>query len=135
MSPRYLVTGGAGFLGINLCRHLLAYGYKVRSIDIAPFAYPERSQVEVITGDIRHPQAVERAMESVDIDEPSAQIIADVLKSQFTRVPMWRENTENIVGILNIKDLLAALAAHNFDPAQVKLADLVQPAWFVLCRE
>ena len=70
-------------------------------------------------------------MESVDIDEPSAQIIADVLKSQFTRVPMWRENTENIVGILNIKDLLAALAAHNFDPAQVKLADLVQPAWFV----
>ena len=70
-------------------------------------------------------------MESVDIDEPSSKIIADVLKSQFTRVPLWRENPENIVGILNTKDLLAALAENGFDPATLKIADLVQPAWFV----
>jgi nucleoside-diphosphate-sugar epimerase len=65
--PRYLVTGGAGFLGINLCRHLLARGNAVRSIDIAPFAYPERSSVEVLDGDIRDPRAVERAMAQIDI--------------------------------------------------------------------
>ena len=65
--PRYLVTGGAGFLGINLCRHLLARGDAVRSIDIAPFTYPERFSVEVIDGDIRDPRAVERAMTQVDI--------------------------------------------------------------------
>lgn len=65
--PRYLVTGGAGFLGINLCRHLLARGNTVRSIDIAPFAYPERSSVDVIDGDIRDPGAVARAMAQIDI--------------------------------------------------------------------
>ena len=70
-------------------------------------------------------------MESVDIEEPSAKIIADVLKSQFTRVPLWRENPENIVGILNIKDLLAALSANGFDPAALKIAELAQPPWFV----
>lgn len=70
-------------------------------------------------------------MESADIDEPSAKVITDVLKSQFTRVPMWRENPENIVGVLNTKDLLAALAEHNFDPTALKLTDLVQPPWFV----
>ncbi len=70
-------------------------------------------------------------MESADIDEPTTKVIADVLKSQFTRVPLWRENTENIVGILNTKDLLAALAENNFDPAALKLADLAQPPWFV----
>lgn len=70
-------------------------------------------------------------MESVDIDEPSGKVISDVLKSQFTRVPMWRENPENIVGILNTKDLLAALATHSFDPAALNLADLVQQPWFV----
>jgi nucleoside-diphosphate-sugar epimerase len=64
---RYLVTGGAGFLGINLCRHLLARGNTVRSIDIAPFAYPERSSVEVIDGDIRDRSAVERAMAQTEV--------------------------------------------------------------------
>ncbi len=63
----YLVTGGAGFLGINLCRSLLARGQRVRSIDIAPFTYPERSVVGVIDGDIRDPAAVERAMQGVNI--------------------------------------------------------------------
>ncbi len=62
-----LVTGGAGFLGINLIRHLLARGHKVRSLDIAPFDYPERDAVEVIQGDIRDRATVERAMSGVDI--------------------------------------------------------------------
>jgi len=57
-----LITGGAGFLGINLCRHLLTLGYSVRSLDIAPFEYPEKNVVNAIQGDIRDPAAVERAM-------------------------------------------------------------------------
>lgn len=63
----YLVTGGAGFLGINLCRHLLAQGQRVRSIDIAAFDYPERDAVEVIQGDIRDRETVEQAMAGVDM--------------------------------------------------------------------
>ncbi len=63
--PLVLITGGAGFLGINLCRLLLARGYAVRSLDIAPFDYPERTSVEAILGDIRDPAAVMRAMEGV----------------------------------------------------------------------
>ena len=65
--PSYLVTGGAGFLGINLCRHLLSGGNAVRSLDIAPFAYPERASVDVIDGDIRDPSAVQRAMAGIDV--------------------------------------------------------------------
>lgn len=65
MSSRYLITGGAGFLGINLCRYLLARGHSVRSLDIAPFDYPERDRVHVIDGDIRDKVAVKRAMTDV----------------------------------------------------------------------
>ena len=61
-----LVTGGSGFLGINLIRLLLAFGVHVRSLDIAPFDYPERDRVEAILGDIRDAAAVERAMDGVD---------------------------------------------------------------------
>ena len=56
------VTGGAGFLGINLTRYLLARGYAVTSFDLAPFAYPERQRVQEIRGDIRDYHALEKAM-------------------------------------------------------------------------
>ncbi len=61
-----LVTGGSGFLGINLVRFLLARGVQVRSLDIAPFDYPERDRIEAILGDIRDPGAVESSLRDVD---------------------------------------------------------------------
>jgi nucleoside-diphosphate-sugar epimerase len=62
-----LVTGGAGFLGINLIRHLLARGYAVTSLDLAEFAYPERDRVRVVRGDIRDPALVEDALDGTDL--------------------------------------------------------------------
>ena len=45
-SPKtFLITGGAGFLGINLIRFLLARGHHIVSLDIADFPYPERPQI------------------------------------------------------------------------------------------
>ncbi|MDQ3568291.1 MAG: SDR family oxidoreductase, partial [Actinomycetota bacterium] len=63
---KVLITGGAGFLGINLIRHLLRRGYETASLDVEEFDYPERDQVEVIKGDIRNKALVDRAMEGVD---------------------------------------------------------------------
>lgn len=63
----YMITGGAGFLGINMARYLLARGHSVTSLDIAPFDYPERSQITEVTGDIRDRAAVDKAMAGVDI--------------------------------------------------------------------
>ncbi len=63
MKPgRVLITGGAGFLGINLARHLLAGGWEVASLDLAPFDHPERDRVRAIRGDIRRRADVEQAV-------------------------------------------------------------------------
>ncbi|MFP3937573.1 MAG: NAD-dependent epimerase/dehydratase family protein [Phycisphaerae bacterium] len=65
---RFLVTGGAGFLGINLVRYLLGKGQEVTSLDLAEFDYPDcRDRVRVVTGDIRDRDEVAKAAEGVDI--------------------------------------------------------------------
>jgi nucleoside-diphosphate-sugar epimerase len=62
-----MITGGAGFLGINLARHVLARGGEVTSLDIAPFDYPEKDRVRCVTGDIRSRADVDRALEGADV--------------------------------------------------------------------
>jgi Mg2+/Co2+ transporter CorB len=70
-------------------------------------------------------------METLNIDAPAAEIIEAVVKGQFTRVPLWKDGPENIVGVLHTKDLLAALSEAGADPATVNVRGLAQPPWFV----
>ena len=68
MSMRFLITGGAGFLGINLARLLLQRGEKVTSLDVADFDYPDvRNMVRVVRGDIRDDRSVREAMKDADV--------------------------------------------------------------------
>ncbi|HUJ63263.1 MAG TPA: NAD-dependent epimerase/dehydratase family protein [Kofleriaceae bacterium] len=64
---RWLVTGGAGFLGINLVRHLLARGDDVATLDRAAFDYPERDRIREHRGDIRDATAVRAALAGCDL--------------------------------------------------------------------
>lgn len=65
-NQKVLVTGGAGFLGINLIRHLMARGFRCASLDVEEFDYPERDRVETTKGDIRDKGALDQAMQGVD---------------------------------------------------------------------
>lgn len=68
MKKTVLITGGAGFLGINLVRYLLKKGYRVISFDIADFDYADvKDQIVSIKGDIRNKKAIDKAMNGVDI--------------------------------------------------------------------
>lgn len=65
---KVLVTGGSGFLGINLIRHLFAKGVtEIRSLDLVEFDYPEKDRVEAIVGDIRNNATVAKCMEGVEM--------------------------------------------------------------------
>jgi len=71
--PRFLVTGGAGFLGINLVRFLLDKGCEVTSLDISEFDYDDcRDRIRIVTGDIRNKDVVAEAMAGADIVVHSA---------------------------------------------------------------
>jgi nucleoside-diphosphate-sugar epimerase len=64
---KVLVTGGSGFLGINLIRYLAARGHDIVNLDMAEFDYPDmKDKITFVKGDIRDEKAVERAMQGVD---------------------------------------------------------------------
>lgn len=70
-------------------------------------------------------------MVTVDRSEPPASIIEGVLKSGHTRIPVWKNSSENIIGILHAKDLLKEMQKHKGDAARIDLDDIVSPPWFV----
>ncbi len=65
-----LVTGGSGFLGINLIRYLRQQGVdEIRVLDIADFDYPEKSEawLKFTLGDVRDIPVVERVVQGCDV--------------------------------------------------------------------
>jgi UDP-glucose 4-epimerase len=67
---RYLVTGGAGFIGSHIVRALLEQGDFVRILDNFSTGKPENLaglQVEIIQGDLRDPNIVAQAVADIDI--------------------------------------------------------------------
>ena len=70
-------------------------------------------------------------MISLNADDPPEDVVNAVIASPVTRLPLWREETENIIGVLHVKDLLRALHAVDGDATKVDIAALMTPPWFV----
>lgn len=110
MKSRVLVTGGSGFLGINLIRHLLDKGYDVSSIDLIKFDYPDCiNRIREVQGDIRDVPALDRAMQGANFVIHCAAALplystADIMSTdvQGTRNVLdsaWRAGVTRVIHI------------------------------------
>ncbi len=64
---KFLITGGSGFLGINLIRHLLKLNHQVISLDLVEFDYADcKDKINAVIGDIRDVNIVDKLMSGVD---------------------------------------------------------------------
>jgi Mg2+/Co2+ transporter CorB len=70
-------------------------------------------------------------MITIDAGEPPEDVVKAVLAAPVTRVPLWRDTAENIIGILHAKDLLRAIQAADGDLSKINIAELALPPWFV----
>jgi Mg2+/Co2+ transporter CorB len=71
------------------------------------------------------------AMRAVNADEPPEIAIRNILESPYTRMPVWRGATDNIIGIIHAKDLIRALAEPNVEPQDLDIVKIAQKPWFV----
>lgn len=70
-------------------------------------------------------------MVKINADLTAEEIVREVLATEYTRIPLWREKPENIVGVLHAKDLLRALKTSEGDLSRIDINAITLPPWFV----
>jgi len=70
-------------------------------------------------------------MVMLEADLSQGEALALVSESSYTRIPLWQDETDNIVGVLHAKALLRALQTAHGDIGQVNLIDACSTPWFV----
>jgi Mg2+/Co2+ transporter CorB len=72
-----------------------------------------------------------RSIEMLDIGEPPEDIVRAIVRSNHTRLPIYKDNQENIIGVLHAKDVMRALSKRNVEPEHLIIAEVMSQPWFV----
>jgi Mg2+/Co2+ transporter CorB len=72
-----------------------------------------------------------RQVVAIDLDQKPAAVVEQALASKYTRIPLWRGQSDNIVGVLHAKAVLSALRVNggNFDA--IRINEIATPPWFI----
>jgi len=132
---------------------LFIFGVRLQSNE--PFVSPTdelRGAIELHKGkgdDVQHERAMLRSvldLAEVDVDEimvhrktvaminaddAPADIVGQVLESTYTRLPIWRNEPENIIGVVHVKELLRAIRTEGYEIDQLNIEELSTDPWFV----
>ena len=66
---------------------------------------------------------------SIDSSLKTSEIINKINNSRYTRIPFWKENPENIIGVLNVRSLNIDLKNHN--ESKEIIFDKISDPWFI----
>ena len=66
----------------------------------------------------------------IDADLPPKTIIKQVLASGHSRLPFWRDDIDNVIGVLHVKDLLSVINKASGDMDKLDISKVVREPWF-----
>ena len=72
-----------------------------------------------------------KSIDMIDADLSTAEIIEAALNFSHTRLPLYRDNTENIIGVLHARDLMAAITRAGGQTDKVDVAAVLREPWFI----
>ncbi|NQX79088.1 MAG: HlyC/CorC family transporter, partial [Hyphomicrobiaceae bacterium] len=70
-------------------------------------------------------------METINAVDTPRKVVEDVLRSQYTRMPIWEGQPDNITGMLHSKDLLTELGRCNWETDRLDISKIASKPWFV----
>ena len=153
LSPLVLVLNGIGFALLHTLTFLHLLPGRVHA---APTSFSEEDIKELVSAGEQSGEVEEMEREmihgviefaetaareimvprtdlvSLEVNTPLAEAITTLLDSGHSRIPVYEEHIDDILGLLYIKDLLIHLHASRLDGhAEPRLRDLLRPAYFV----
>lgn len=72
-----------------------------------------------------------KAVHMIDANEPAEDIVGQVLDSPYTRIPVYRDEPDNIIGVLHVKDLLRHAQANEGRLDSLDIARIATLPWFI----
>jgi Mg2+/Co2+ transporter CorB len=72
-----------------------------------------------------------RQVLAIDIDQKAADVVEQALSSRYTRIPLWRGQPDNIVGVLHAKAVLQALRANGGNFNAIRIGEIATSPWFI----
>ena len=90
-----------------------------------------RSVLELTEVQVEEIMTHRRNVVAIDIDLPSEEIVRQVLESPYTRIPLWKDDPENIVGVLHAKALLREVMRHGGDAKDLDITSVSTAPWFI----
>src|SRR5690606_20537377 len=72
-----------------------------------------------------------RSISMIDADLSPRELVAEALESEHTRIPLYRNDPENIVGVLHAKDLLRTMAAADGKVDDLDIMAIAREPWFI----
>ena len=90
-----------------------------------------RSILDLAEVDIEEIMIHRKNVTMIDSDQSVEKIVDEVLNSPYTRLPLWKDNPDNIVGVLHAKQLLRELLDVGGEIKNLDLSRVSMNPWFI----
>ena len=90
-----------------------------------------RSSLDLGDVDVSEIMTHRSKVEALEADQPAEALVEAILDSPHTRLPIWRDDPDNIVGVLHAKDVLRAVQGRHGAIAKLDLMEIAAKPWFI----
>ena len=70
-------------------------------------------------------------VETINADLPAAELITAAVGTMHSRIPLWREKPDNIIGLLYVKNLVKAINQSQVPLTNAAINDMIVTPWFI----
>ncbi len=72
-----------------------------------------------------------KAVRTIDADLPTVEMLGQIMNSTYSRLPLWRDEPDNIIGVVHVRDILKAAHGQGGNLEQLDLVALASAPWFI----